>query len=315
MLERATGMDEDELFGVFDAKPARASTGAAPPPDASSSGASKAGGGGGGGGDGGGEQKKRRKEDEGEDEEDGDDDDAEKPAAKRRETEGGGWGEGEELCPAVGAGSVVIHDITLFNPELGRKAHRHQVRTAPSFTGQCKVTGGTLEHTSVLFRKPVVFLDGSPNPDPGRPYALGRRASQHDIRGGQEGPSPLDACQAVRVSARPLPEGICSGFALAPCLLTSQPFLSSTFSSSSFAAAASTATPPPALVGSLEGAAAPHTCCPSTALISPSHSSLHPSIPQCLEKGQSVLVSAHTSAGKTAIAEYAIAMAMRDKQR
>jgi ATP-dependent RNA helicase DOB1 len=35
----------------------------------------------------------------------------------------------------------------------------------------------------------------------------------------------------------------------------------------------------------------------------------------CLEKGQSVLVSAHTSAGKTAVAEYAIAMALRDKQR
>ena len=34
-----------------------------------------------------------------------------------------------------------------------------------------------------------------------------------------------------------------------------------------------------------------------------------------LEKGQSVLVSAHTSAGKTAVAEYAIAMALRDKQR
>jgi hypothetical protein len=28
-----------------------------------------------------------------------------------------------------------------------------------------------------------------------------------------------------------------------------------------------------------------------------------------------VLVSAHTSAGKTAVAEYAIAMALRDKQR
>ena len=35
----------------------------------------------------------------------------------------------------------------------------------------------------------------------------------------------------------------------------------------------------------------------------------------CLEKNQSVLVSAHTSAGKTAVAEYAIAMALRDKQR
>ena len=34
-----------------------------------------------------------------------------------------------------------------------------------------------------------------------------------------------------------------------------------------------------------------------------------------LERRESVLVSAHTSAGKTAIAEYAIAMALRDKQR
>lgn len=35
----------------------------------------------------------------------------------------------------------------------------------------------------------------------------------------------------------------------------------------------------------------------------------------CLEKRESVLVAAHTSAGKTAVAEYAIAMALRDKQR
>lgn len=35
----------------------------------------------------------------------------------------------------------------------------------------------------------------------------------------------------------------------------------------------------------------------------------------CLERNESVLVSAHTSAGKTAIAEYAIAMSFRDKQR
>lgn len=35
----------------------------------------------------------------------------------------------------------------------------------------------------------------------------------------------------------------------------------------------------------------------------------------CLEKGHSVLVSAHTSAGKTVVALYAIAMALRDKQR
>ncbi|KAK6944663.1 Helicase, C-terminal [Dillenia turbinata] len=35
----------------------------------------------------------------------------------------------------------------------------------------------------------------------------------------------------------------------------------------------------------------------------------------CLERNESVLVSAHTSAGKTAVAEYAIAMAFRYKQR
>jgi len=35
----------------------------------------------------------------------------------------------------------------------------------------------------------------------------------------------------------------------------------------------------------------------------------------CLENRESVLVAAHTSAGKTVCAEYAIAMAMRDKQR
>ncbi|KAF3774853.1 DExH-box ATP-dependent RNA helicase [Nymphaea thermarum] len=35
----------------------------------------------------------------------------------------------------------------------------------------------------------------------------------------------------------------------------------------------------------------------------------------CLERRESVLVSAHTSAGKTAVAEYAIAMAFRDRQR
>jgi ATP-dependent RNA helicase DOB1 len=35
----------------------------------------------------------------------------------------------------------------------------------------------------------------------------------------------------------------------------------------------------------------------------------------CIEKGESVLVSAHTSAGKTAVAEYAIACSLRDKQR
>ena len=35
----------------------------------------------------------------------------------------------------------------------------------------------------------------------------------------------------------------------------------------------------------------------------------------CLERHESVLVSAHTSAGKTVVAEYAIAMSLRDKQR
>ncbi|KAH7855477.1 hypothetical protein Vadar_025323 [Vaccinium darrowii] len=35
----------------------------------------------------------------------------------------------------------------------------------------------------------------------------------------------------------------------------------------------------------------------------------------CLERNESVLVSAHTSAGKTAVAEYAIAMGFREKQR
>ena len=34
-----------------------------------------------------------------------------------------------------------------------------------------------------------------------------------------------------------------------------------------------------------------------------------------LERGESVMVAAHTSAGKTVVAEYAIAMAFRDKQR
>lgn len=35
----------------------------------------------------------------------------------------------------------------------------------------------------------------------------------------------------------------------------------------------------------------------------------------CLERHESVMVAAHTSAGKTVVAEYAIAMALRDKQR
>ncbi|XP_015225050.1 PREDICTED: superkiller viralicidic activity 2-like 2, partial [Cyprinodon variegatus] len=35
----------------------------------------------------------------------------------------------------------------------------------------------------------------------------------------------------------------------------------------------------------------------------------------CIDNNQSVLVSAHTSAGKTVCAEYAIALALREKQR
>jgi len=35
----------------------------------------------------------------------------------------------------------------------------------------------------------------------------------------------------------------------------------------------------------------------------------------CIERGESVLVSAHTSAGKTVVAEYAIAASLRGKQR
>ena len=36
---------------------------------------------------------------------------------------------------------------------------------------------------------------------------------------------------------------------------------------------------------------------------------------ECLERNESVLVAAHTSAGKTVVAEYAIAMSFREKQR
>ena len=36
---------------------------------------------------------------------------------------------------------------------------------------------------------------------------------------------------------------------------------------------------------------------------------------RCIESSQSVLVSAHTSAGKTAVAEYAIATSLKDTQR
>jgi ATP-dependent RNA helicase DOB1 len=35
----------------------------------------------------------------------------------------------------------------------------------------------------------------------------------------------------------------------------------------------------------------------------------------CIENDQSVLVSAHTSAGKTVVAEYAIALSLKNKQR
>ena len=36
---------------------------------------------------------------------------------------------------------------------------------------------------------------------------------------------------------------------------------------------------------------------------------------QCIENNRSVLVSAHTSAGKTAVAEYAIAISLKETQR
>lgn len=35
----------------------------------------------------------------------------------------------------------------------------------------------------------------------------------------------------------------------------------------------------------------------------------------CINSGESVLVSAHTSAGKTLIAEFAIAQSLKNKQR
>jgi ATP-dependent RNA helicase DOB1 len=35
----------------------------------------------------------------------------------------------------------------------------------------------------------------------------------------------------------------------------------------------------------------------------------------CIQRNESVLVSAHTSAGKTVVAEYAIAQGLKDKQR
>ena len=36
---------------------------------------------------------------------------------------------------------------------------------------------------------------------------------------------------------------------------------------------------------------------------------------ECVERNESILVAAHTSAGKTAIAEYSIALALKNKQR
>ena len=36
---------------------------------------------------------------------------------------------------------------------------------------------------------------------------------------------------------------------------------------------------------------------------------------RCIERNESVLVAAHTSAGKTAVAEYAIAQSLNNKQR
>lgn len=36
---------------------------------------------------------------------------------------------------------------------------------------------------------------------------------------------------------------------------------------------------------------------------------------ECIERNESVLVAAHTSAGKTAVAEYSIALALKNKQR
>ena len=36
---------------------------------------------------------------------------------------------------------------------------------------------------------------------------------------------------------------------------------------------------------------------------------------ECIERNESVLVAAHTSAGKTAIAEYAIALSLKNNQR
>lgn len=59
-----------------------------------------------------------------------------------------------------------------------------------------------------------------------------------------------------------------------------------------------------------------HSARPSrTALLThaATHIATHTHVTQ--ERRESVLVAAHTSAGKTVVAEYAIAMAFRDKQR
>ncbi len=114
-------MDDDDLFGVFEAKPKTFSTSAPPAPTSIVEDGETATGE---------DSRKRKKEEDGVGKESGagdlekDDDEEEEgaePPVKRRVG-------GEELCPAAGEGSVIIHDITSFNPELGRKAHRHQVR-------------------------------------------------------------------------------------------------------------------------------------------------------------------------------------------
>jgi hypothetical protein len=117
-------MDDDDLFGVFEAKPKTFSTSAPPAPTSAVEDGETATAG----------ERKRKKDEDGagkeagmgdleKDDEEDDEEEGAEPPVKRREVEMGG----EELCPAAGEGSVVIHDITSFNPELGRKAHRHQV--------------------------------------------------------------------------------------------------------------------------------------------------------------------------------------------
>jgi len=112
-------MDEDDLFGVFDAKPKSFAAASSTAPSAA-----------GGSDEATGEDtRKRKKEEDGDVDaarddlgKDDDDEEGAEPPVKKRDVE-----PGEELCPAAGEGSVEIHDITSFNPELGRKAHRHQV--------------------------------------------------------------------------------------------------------------------------------------------------------------------------------------------